>query len=177
MNFAYADPPYLGCCDRYDHFHGDNGQCWDEPRTHQYLIGDLSVRFPDGWALSASSTSLRTLLPLCPEDVRVAAWAKPFAVFKPNVNPAYTWEAVIFRGGRRGDRSRPTVKDHLIESITLQKGLTGAKPRAFAFWMFDLLGAEPTDKLVDLFIGTGIISECWTEFCGRERPVQEGMLA
>lgn len=176
VKFAYADPPYLGCCKLYEHFHGDDGRCWDEPDTHRLLIDHLSETFPDGWAMSASSPSLRALLPLCPDDVRVAAWVKPFAVFKPNVNPAYTWEPVIYRGGRNRDRTEPTAKDHLIESITLRKGLTGAKPRRFGFWVFGLLGAEPTDKLVDLFIGTGAVSEAWGDFCGRPRPVQEGML-
>lgn len=177
MRFAYADPPYLGCCKLYDHHHGDYDRCWDDVETHAELVEWLNAKFSDGWAMSVSSPSLKSILPLCPDDVRIAAWVKPFAVFKPNVNPAYTWEPVLFRGGRKGDRSRATVKDHLVESITLQKGLTGAKPRRFAFWLFDLLGAEPTDKLVDLFIGTGIVSECWAEFCGRERPIQEGMLA
>lgn len=176
MRFAYADPPYLGCCKLYQHFH-PNGRCWDELGTHSLLVTQMNREFPDGWAMSASSPSLAQVLPLCPSDVRIGAWVKPFAVFKPNVNPAYTWEPVIYRGGRKRDRSQPTAKDHLIESITLQKGLTGAKPRKFAFWIFDLLGAEPTDELVDLYPGTGIIGECWEEFCTRERPMQEGMLA
>lgn len=176
MNFAYADPPYLGCCKLYDHEHGSSERCWDDPETHQVLIDQLCAGW-DAWALSATSVSLRTLLPMCPEDVRVAAWAKPFAVFKPNVNPAYTWEPVIFRGGRRGDRTRATVKDHLSESITLKKGLTGAKPLRFATWLFDLLGAEPTDEFTDLYPGTGIVTEAWLRFQGHPVAVQEGMLA
>lgn len=170
MRFAYADPPYVGCAGLYPE---------KTEVDHGALFARLRDEFPDGWALSASSPSLPYLLglPDCPADIRIAAWVKPFAVFKPNVNPAYTWEPVIFMGGRRGDRSRSTVKDHLSESITLRKGLVGAKPRRFCFWIFDLLGMEPGDELVDLYLGTGIVSACWNEFCGRERPVQEGMLA
>src|SRR5215471_1269079 len=41
MLFAYADPPYLGCCRLYDHHHGDDGRCWDEPATHELLIARL----------------------------------------------------------------------------------------------------------------------------------------
>lgn len=176
MRFAYADPPYLGCCGLYDHFHGDDGRCWDDVLTHRRLMERLHRDYPDGWAMSLSSPSLSMILPLLPSDIRVAAWVKPFAVFKPNVNPAYTWEPVLFRGGRKGDRSRATVKDHLVESITLRKGLTGAKPVKFAYWLFDLLGAERTDEFVDLYPGTGIVGKCWETFCGREVATQEGML-
>jgi hypothetical protein len=181
VRLAYADPPYFGCCDLYGHHHPD-GRCWDDLTTHVALIARLEAEFSDGWSMSLSSPSLRHLLPLCPEGVRVAAWAKPFAVFKPNVNPGYTWEPIIWQGGRKRDRYEATVKDHviatdsaLVESITLQKGLTGAKPRRFAFWVFDLLGAQPTDDFVDLFPGTGVIGKCWDEFCGRTRAVQEGL--
>ena len=119
----------------------------------------------DGWALSLSSPSLRTLLPLCPIDVRVAVWVKPFAVFKPNVNPAYAWEPVIWRGGRmKRDRSEPTVRDWVSCEITLQKGLTGAKPEGFCWWLFQLLGLRADDELVDVFPGTGIVSRTWERY-------------
>jgi hypothetical protein len=151
MRFAYADPPYLGQGRHYDH---PDAGIWDGIEAHRDLVDALSEQFPDGWALSASSPSLRALLPLCPSDVRVAAWVKPFAVFKPNVNPAYAWEPVIFRGGRRGDRERETVRDWVSAVITLKKGLVGAKPPAFNDWILDILGWEPGDQIVDLFPGT-----------------------
>jgi hypothetical protein len=62
VNFAYADPPYLGCCSLYQHFHPD-GRCWDDAETHRLLIERLRAEFPDGWAMSASAPSLRVLLP------------------------------------------------------------------------------------------------------------------
>lgn len=37
MRFAYADPPYLGCCAKYGHRHEDWG-CWDLERTHRKLL-------------------------------------------------------------------------------------------------------------------------------------------
>lgn len=165
MRIAYADPPYLGCCSRYGHEHGDDGRYWDSPLTHAALLTRLMVEFPDGWALSLSVPSLKTILGFCPSDVRIAAWVKPFAVFKPNVNPAYAWEPVIWRGGRT-DRSREelTVRDWVSCEITLQKGLTGAKPEGFCWWLFDLLGLQSTDELVDLFPGSGIVSETWHRF-------------
>ena len=159
MRFAYADPPYLGMGKRYKE-HPDS-MVWDDPKRHQQLINELSEGFPDGWAMSLSSPSLRTLLPMCPEDVRVMAWVKPFAVFKPNVNPAYAWEPVIVRGGRKRGRDIPTVRDWVSANIALKKGLVGAKPPSFCDWIFDVLGMQAGDQLNDLFSGTGIVTERW----------------
>lgn len=145
MRFGYADPPYVGQAHRYKE---------KTEVDHVHLIEHLVRKFQDGWLLCCSSPSLRYLLPLCPADVRVGAWVKPFAVFKPNVNPAYAWEPVIWRGGRRGDRTRPTVRDWVSANITLKKGLCGAKPPAFNAWVLDLLGYEDGDELVDLYPGT-----------------------
>ena len=167
MKFAYADPPYLGCCKLYDHFHPD-GLCWDDPNTHWLLIERLSKEFPDGWALSASSPSLRELLPACPGDIRIAAWVKSFGAFKRGVRPAYMWEPVLFRGGRNpsnGHRHDPpekngkqnTPKDFIIEPIALKKGLTGAKPEKVCRWILDLLNVSTGDEIIDLFPGTGIM--------------------
>ena len=163
MKFAYADPPYYGCCGLYDHHHPD-GKCWDDWETHQMLTYRLMDEYPDGWAVSMTSGNLIDLvlhLPL-PPGTRVAAWVKPFASFKPNVNPAYTWEPVIFYGGRKRDRDQPTIKDHLAQVITLQKGLTGAKPEPFCRWILDLLGWLPGDDLVDLFPGTFVMDRTVT---------------
>lgn len=175
MRFAYADPPYLGCCKLYDHFHGDDGRCWDDIETHRQLIDRLVDEFPDGWAMSLTSTTLRDLLPLCPPDVRVAAWCKTFGAFKKGVRPAYMWEPVILRGGRNpnaGHSHAPPEKggkqntpkdfynhhtDALLCPITLKKGLTGAKPEGFCGWVLDLLNVQPGDDLVDLYVGTGVM--------------------
>ena len=163
MRFAYADPPYLGCGRLYVEHHSE-ALIWDEPETHRKLIDSLSKDYPDGWAYSLSSTSLQTILTMCPSDVRVMAWVKPFASFKPNVNPAYAWEPVIVRGGRKRSRDLPTVSDFVIENITLKKGLTGAKPEGFCFWLFEVLGAQRGDQFIDVFPGTGIVGRTWDIF-------------
>ena len=152
MRFAYADPPYVGQSKR--HYGGAEV-------NHRLLIAHLVDDFPDGWALSCSSPSLRELLPLCPADVRIGAWVKPFASFKPNVNPAYAWEPVIWRGGRKRLRTEQTVRDWVSVNITLQKGLSGAKPTAFCRWVLALLGAERGDDIVDVFPGTNSLTQTW----------------
>lgn len=158
MRFAFADPPYLGCGALYDAHHPASRD-WNNVDTHRDLIARLVDDYPDGWLMCLSSPSLRTILPLCPDDCRVGAWVKPFAAFKVNVNPAYAWEPIIWRGGRRGDRTRDTVRDWLAKEITLKKGLVGAKPVAFCTWVLDLLGYEDGDVLDDLFPGTGVMGD------------------
>lgn len=169
MIVAYADPPYLGCCGLYDHDHGSDNKCWDDPETYRLLFALLVRNYPDGWALSLSSTSLRVLLPMTPSDARVAAWVKPFCAFKRNVRPAYAWEPVIFWRGRnpgQGFRHPPperygkqtTPKDFIAESITLKRGLTGAKPEAFCYWVLALLNIQPGDCVIDLYPGTDVMT-------------------
>lgn len=157
MRFAYADPPYIGQAKKHYASHPDFAGEVD----HAQLVERMCAEFPDGWALSASSPSLRQILPLCPADVRVMAWVKPFAIFKPNVNPAYAWEPVIVRGGRKMGRDKKTVRDWVSANITLKKGLVGVKPEAFCEWLFSVLGAEPGDELEDLFPGSGAVADIW----------------
>lgn len=163
MRFAYADPPYMGQAKKH-YSHDPNCAEVD----HAVLIAALMVDYPDGWALSCSSPSLRDILPLCPRQARVAAWVKPFCAFKKGVRPAYAWEPVIFYGGRNKNHPPPpkggkatTPKDFVSANITLKKGLVGAKPEPFCRWLFDILGMQPGDTLVDLFPGTGIVSATW----------------
>src|SRR3954469_12856448 len=73
MRFAYADPPYVGQAKK--HYNHDPN-CAEV--DHRELVARLVVQYPDGWALSLSSPSLRQILALCPADVRVMAWVKPF---------------------------------------------------------------------------------------------------
>lgn len=164
LRFAYADPPYVGQAKRH-YAHDDRGEV-----NHAQLLQRLHDEFPDGWALSCSTPSLDVLLVLCigifgAGNVRVGAWVKPFCAFKPNVNPAYAWEPVVFRGGRKRPRTEPTVRDWVSANITLKKGLSGAKPVGFCEWLFDLLGMQPGDELHDLYPGTGIVSETWNRWC------------
>jgi len=152
MRIAYADPPYIGCAHLYPE---------KEEVNHKDLIERLVYEFPDGWALSCHSPSLRILLPMCPEDVRIGVWAKTFAVFKPNVNPAYAWEPVIFRGGRKRTREQDKIFDWVSCAAAMTLGFVGAKPEKFSWWLFSVLGMQDGDELVDLYPGTGAVTRAW----------------
>jgi hypothetical protein len=167
MRFAYADPPYLGCGAMYAKLHPD-AMAWDDPETHRALIARLCDEFPDGWAMSLHTPSLKVILPMCPDDVRVMAWVKPFCVFRGNVNPAYAWEPVIMRGGRKRSRYEETLRDWVAEPITLRRNCPGAKPEAFCFWIFDALNLHPADEFHDLFPGSDAVGRAWEEW--RRQP-------
>ena len=155
MNVAYADPPYLGQARK--HYGPDAKEV-----NHRLLIAHLEEY--DAWALSLSSPSLQEILPLCPKEVRVGSWVKPFASFKPNVNPAYAWEPVVFCGGRKRNRKEPTVRDWVSCNITLKRGVSGAKPESFSFWLFEVLNMRHDDTFVDLFPGSNAVSNAWSKF-------------
>jgi hypothetical protein len=166
VKFAYADPPYLGQgVKHYGGLHAHAADC-DTLEWHRELIERLSADFPDGWALSLHERSLRVILNLCPDDVRVAAWVKPFAAFKKNVTRAWAWEPIILRGGRPIPTSQPTVRDWIeapavSEPIAMRRGFPGAKPAAVAWWIFDWLNMLPEDDFVDLFPGSGAVGEAY----------------
>jgi len=176
MRIAYADPPYLGC----SHYYPEHQEV-----DHNKLIEDLEFgdNHYDAWALSCSSPSLGILLShyllkdrVKSGVVRVAAWVKPFCSFKPNVNPAYAWEPIIFKPCKgRFSRQQPTVRDWVAANITLKKGVIGAKPTDFCYWLFELLGATADDEFYDLFPGTGIVTKCWQSWCDMKKQTQEVM--
>ncbi len=160
MIVAYADPPYPGkSAKHYRHRPDYAGEV-----NHAALIERLVSEFPDGWALSTNSTALRTLLPLCPTDVRVGAWVKPNAMYKKNVNPVYAWEPLLFRGGRHHG------KDFVLDWVRTpafmwaSRSVKGRKPEEFAFWLFRMLNLREGDTLVDLFPGSGAVTWAWEKW-------------
>jgi len=174
MKVAYADPPYFKQGRKLYAKHHPQAADWDRIDRHKELIEQLTTEFPDGWAMSASSPSLPHILPLCPSDIRIGAWAKSFCAFKKGVRPCYAWEPVIFRGGRNSKPPAPerggkqlTPKDFIVEPITLRKGLTGAKPQRVCKWILELLNVQQGDEVVDLFPGTGVMGEVAREVTGR----------
>jgi hypothetical protein len=156
---CYADPPYIGQARKH---YADDPRCAEV--DHAELIARLDTY--DGWALSlaVNMAALKEVVALAPKHARLAAWVKPFASFKPGVNPGYTWEGVLFVSARPGRRDVATVKDHHVENITLRRGLSGVKPAGFCRWVFALMGAEPGDDFTDLFPGSGAVSRAWERY-------------
>jgi len=170
MKFAYADPPYLGVARKRYPEHPESW-VYDTVTGHRQLIERLVDEFPNGWAYSLSAKSLYELLPLCPPDVRVMAWVKPWTSFRKNVNPAWAWEPIIVLGGRRRGSQLPTVRDWLSANAphVNGKGFTGRKPLEFCWWLFEVLGATPDDEMVDLFPGSGAVTIAWEAWLGQLR--------
>jgi hypothetical protein len=161
MRAAYADPPYPGQARKH---YGDEPDYTGEV-DHADLLHQLDVEY-DGWLLHTSSVALPDVLALASSlgihDFRVMAWVKPFAAFKRNVSVAYAWEPVLVKPVRKPVvTKRVVMRDWVSASITLKRGLVGAKPDAVCRWAFEMLGLEPDDELVDLFPGTGAVSTAW----------------
>lgn len=208
LRLAYADPPYPGKASKYYRDHQDFAGEVD----HAQLLAHLATF--DGWALSTSADALRALLPLCPPEVRVAAWHRGERAHRDARGPLSAWEPVLYLGGRpdlepylsraaEHDASRAAEHDvsspghhdgypsrtaqddvstaaqhdgspkarrtdslvYVARSRRTDPGwVTGAKPAAFCRWLFDLLGAQAGDQLVDLFPGSGGVSRAWDAF-------------
>jgi hypothetical protein len=137
---------------------------------HAELIDRLQSEY-DGWVLHASATphSMALLAPLVENTgARWMTWVKGFAAFKRNVPVAYAWEPVIIKPCRKPVVSKRLVmRDWIQESITLKRGLTGAKPEAVCHWAFECVAARPDDELHDLFPGTGAVMSAWKTWQGK----------
>lgn len=165
MRVAYADPPYIGNAARHYRDHPDYAGEVD----HAVLIERLVHDYPDGWALSCHTPSLGYLLSLCPEDCRVGAWVKPWAVWKPGMGVAYAWEPIIWRGGRKRTRKQATSRDWISANAVMRRRgdpnqTKGSKPEAFCFWLFELLNLRPGDLFDDLFPGSGAVIRAWDRY-------------
>lgn len=66
------------------------------------------------------------------------------------------------------------MRDFVVANITPKRGTHGAKPDEFCRWIFDLLGMQPGDDLVDLFPGSGAVSRTWAEY---QMPLHRAALA
>lgn len=119
--------------------------------------------------LGDTPEALRDVLPLCPPEARVGAWTKPNGADPRTRGPHNLWEPVIYMPARL---RRPGVRNWLSAKPARGGGtLMGRKPLAFCAWLFQLLGASPTDQLDDLFPGTGIVSRAWGQFRASARAV------
>jgi len=195
MRFAVADPPYPGQSKKHYGGHQDYAGEVDHRELIARLVNDYY-----GWALHTSAPALfhcqsvlaeLGLLPMDPgtrkaRDYRVHAWAKPFAAFKRNVKVAWTWEPVLVKALRPAEPKRMegiVSRDHIeeeesaeeaiLESITMKRGLTGAKPERVCHWVFEMAGLHPEDEFSDLYPGSGAVTDAWHSWCGQLRPALE----
>lgn len=162
MRVAYADPPYIGQARK--HYRGDP-LCAEV--DHVELIARLEAEY-DGWGLSCSVPSLKYVLSLCPDGVRVGAWTKRFAAGKPHVVLNYAWEPVILKPVRR---PRELMVDWVCANAAIgshrelrSSSVKGQKPEAFSYWLFGALGLRSGDVLEDLYPGSGAVSAAWVRW-------------
>jgi hypothetical protein len=170
---GYADPPYPGQSAKHYSDHGDYAGEVD----HGELLQRLDREY-DGWVLHTSSPALEQVLHLAREHgvgpYRVMAWVKPFAAFKRNVPVAYAWEPVLVKAARKPVVGGAIVmRDYIAESITMRRGLSGAKPELVCWWLFEMLGARPDDLLHDLYPGSGAVTAAWLSWLA-QRPLDFG---
>lgn len=170
LRIAYADPPYPGKAARYYRGHKDYAGEVD----HAALIASLSAEY-DGWALSTSSDALQSILEMCPPHIKVAAWIRGSRPGVTRRYPSTAWEPLIYHPARSQATLRlltntTAITDVLIHvarpRLTDPDRVIGAKPAAFASWMFRLVGALPGDLFVDIFPGSGGISRAWNIYTG-----------
>ena len=175
MKLAIADPPYLGravrwyskegCGDGYGINQADNhpqAAIWDTPEAHADLAKQLLNEY-DGFAIALTVHSLSTYLSVIETDshngIRVGAWIKPQSI--PSGSRIKTsWEPVIFKipKERRGYKAGKKCDDHLIANPP-RLGFYGAKPQEWTHWALDVLGYQQGDEVIDLFAGSGAVSE------------------
>ena len=157
MRFGYADPPYPGLARQY---YGSEAQ----EVNHRILIGTMEADYPDGWALSTSSSALSKVLALCPPDARVCSWVKG-ARRGVSYRARDSWEPlIVVRGRMRRLHEGEELSNSLIwggRQHSHPGALVGMKPAAFCEWMFRMLGAETGDSLDDIFPGSGAVERAW----------------
>jgi hypothetical protein len=162
MRFGYADPPYPGKSRVYRDHPDYAGEV-----DHAALINRLITEFPDGWALSTSAQALQDILALCPPGVRVCSWHRPVRRTRSR-RALSAWEPLIVYGGRELSTSTPQAVTDALEYRgrfrAFPGAITGMKAPQYAAWAFALLGTRAGDQLVDLFPGSGAVSEAWRRY-------------
>lgn len=180
----FADPPYPGLARRY---YGDEPE-FDGEVDHVELLSHLEEA--DGWALSTSADALPMLLSLLQLDdgypgrpvdgrgrpVRVAVWVRGDRPGR-STRPRRGWEPVLYTGRTepRSDWTADVLQHVARPRLTENRQLVGAKPAAFWWWLFELLGLRPGDRFEDLFPGTGAGPRAWSMFTAGAHPSPEDL--
>jgi hypothetical protein len=114
----------------------------------------------DGWAIATSPDGLAAYGTL-PVPCHVMVWVKPNA--SPGSHRILSkWEAVIVYPpvGRRSNRNGAGSMVDVLTANAPRRGFHGAKPPEWTRWVLSSLSYNPaTDEVVDLFPGSGAVSE------------------
>lgn len=158
MRFAYADPPYPGESKRY--YRGAEVD-------HSALVQRLVRDFPDGWAMSSSSSALPYVYGLIPAGVctRIGIWSRGSRSGE-SYYARDAFEPLIVCGGRPVKLGPRDKFDNVLTCFprtfrSMPGRVVGAKPPEFSQWMFRMLGAQRGDHLADLFPGSGAVMRAW----------------
>lgn len=187
---AYADPPYPGLSRRYYGNHRDYAGEVD----HAELVAGLVAGYdawalstsaralpmvlrlcPDSVRVGAWVRGGR---PHSTAAVPVSSWEP--VIFGGAIASRRRATGVAAAGHDDTSRDRhstddvaehrrdATRYDSLVHGVTVRatdpERVTGAKPAAFARWVFELLDARPGDTLVDVFPGSGGIARAWDHY-------------
>jgi len=180
MNFAIADPPYLGRAHRW---YGIGGRAkgrgkgradehpeaylWDKPETHIQLALDLINKY-DGFAIACTSHSLSTYLSVIPthseNGIRIMSWIKP-ASLPSGSRITQSWEPVIIKipKDRKGRGKGKQMVDYFICAAP-RNGFAGSKPIGWTNWVLEAMGVRNGDIVDDLFSGSGLVNEAVTKY-------------
>lgn len=178
MKLIIADPPYPpftgsgGVKNRASRWYGtgqrsktdrpadqhDDASEWDTAERHQRLLSDL-VRDADGWAIATSPNGLDIYRPL-PLGSLVMIWHKPNA--QPGSHRILNkWEPVIVYPpeGRRSNRCGDGAVNDVLVANAPRRGFVGAKPPEWTAWVLAALTHQPGDVVIDMFPGSGAVTE------------------
>lgn len=135
---------------------------WDDLSAHRELLLHLVENF-DGWAIATTPDGLGAYHPL-PINAQIMAWHRPTAM-PGGGRLIERWEPVIvYIPEERRTRAGARVSNVLTAVAPSARGgrrsFVGAKPAEWTRWVLDALGYDSaTDDLVDLFPGSGAVSE------------------
>jgi hypothetical protein len=59
-------------------------------------------------------------------------------------------------------------------NATRQRGLCGAKPDAFCFWIFEMLNLRAGDEFYDLYEGTGAVTKAFQRWLTHPEKTKSG---
>lgn len=162
---VYADPPYAGC--RFKYARRNGSRQWGRNARADFmreLIARMEwLRRKDGICAVSMAVPELGLLPLFPSGWRVLVWAKPFAVFRPNVWPAYSWEPIVAWGkfpGRVEQLESKTPHDWFQCSprVPSKTNHETPKPEEFAERVINLTLGPRRGPVLELFCGTSPVA-------------------